>query len=619
MRMHHAGISVPDLDRSLAWYCAALGLRPGYQFEVPPLRLRGGFALGDGDTGVELIELAGSAPGVPKTDPPVGQRGPGLQPRVLPRRRPRRRLRAAPRARGGRGLGPARRPRARHADGVRHRPGRQPHRAGRAARTRPDSDHRLVQRAVPARPGRGLGTRRSRTRRSAGSSTSGGRRGGPPPCCAPPTSRTWRPGCGWRPAEGLRVAVRAGGHSWAAWSLREDTLLIDLGGVHRHGLRREDRDRHRRARGARRRSTSTRSSPPAGAVLRRRALPDRRARRVPAAGRDGLELPRLGLGGRVDRRDPGGDRRRRRRVVRRGLERRPVLGGQGVRAGVLRRGHRVPAADAGTVPRAHPDDLRVPAVGGGRGPRLAVRRAARRAAVGRAGRRRHHARRYRPEARPCRARAGGGRGELRRRPRVAARARHLPGRGQGPGRRRSPQPVTIGELRAEQLRANPEGHRYTVDNAYLAGPARRADPGHDARVHRPADGEVVLALVRPRAPARAPAVRRDCPTWRCPCRATSTSPPTSSASRPRRTAACRSWVSDTMGRLAPFSAGCYLGDSDFTVRADQFMSDAAWDRFRRDPRGPRPRRAVLRLRLRRHRPAERPSTDQPITGMWDPR
>ena len=29
-------------------------------------------------------------------------------------------------------------------------------------------------------------------------------------------------------AEGLRVAVRAGGHSWAAWSLREDTLLIDL-------------------------------------------------------------------------------------------------------------------------------------------------------------------------------------------------------------------------------------------------------------------------------------------------------------------------------------------------------------------------------------------------------
>ena len=70
MRMHHAGISVPDLDRALAWYCAALGLRPGYRFEVPPLALRGGFALGDDDAGVELIELAGSVPGVPKSDPP---------------------------------------------------------------------------------------------------------------------------------------------------------------------------------------------------------------------------------------------------------------------------------------------------------------------------------------------------------------------------------------------------------------------------------------------------------------------------------------------------------------------------------------------------------------------
>jgi lactoylglutathione lyase len=70
MRLHHAGISVPDLNRSLTWYCEALGLRPGFRFEVPPLGLRGAFALGDGETGVELLEMAGAVPGVPKTDPP---------------------------------------------------------------------------------------------------------------------------------------------------------------------------------------------------------------------------------------------------------------------------------------------------------------------------------------------------------------------------------------------------------------------------------------------------------------------------------------------------------------------------------------------------------------------
>jgi FAD/FMN-containing dehydrogenase len=30
---------------------------------------------------------------------------------------------------------------------------------------------------------------------------------------------------------GLKVSVRGGGHSWAAWSLRDDALLVDLGGL----------------------------------------------------------------------------------------------------------------------------------------------------------------------------------------------------------------------------------------------------------------------------------------------------------------------------------------------------------------------------------------------------
>jgi catechol 2,3-dioxygenase-like lactoylglutathione lyase family enzyme len=70
MRLHHAGLSVPDLDRSLDWYCGALGLRPGFRFEIPGAGLRGAFALGDGGCGVELLEQSGAVPGPPRADPP---------------------------------------------------------------------------------------------------------------------------------------------------------------------------------------------------------------------------------------------------------------------------------------------------------------------------------------------------------------------------------------------------------------------------------------------------------------------------------------------------------------------------------------------------------------------
>ena len=147
------------------------------------------------------------------------------------------------------------------------------------------------------------------------------------------------------------------------------------------------------------------------------------------------------------------------------------------------------------------------------------------------------------------------------------------------------QPVTIGELRAEQLRANPEGHRYTVDNAYLAGDTSSLIPAL-----APAFTELPTAKSfslwfdlahlpgRPR-PDMALSVQSDLyfATYVV-------------GEQPEQDAACRSWVDDTMRRLEPFSAGCYLGDSDLTIRPDRFMSDAAWDRFRairaqRDPAG----------------------------------
>jgi FAD/FMN-containing dehydrogenase len=145
------------------------------------------------------------------------------------------------------------------------------------------------------------------------------------------------------------------------------------------------------------------------------------------------------------------------------------------------------------------------------------------------------------------------------------------------------QPVTIGELRAEQVRANPEGHRYTVDNAYLTGETSALIPAlTPAFTELPTAKSFSLWFDLAHLPARplpemALSVQTDLyfATYVV-------------GEEPAQDDLCRSWTDDTMRRLAPFSAGCYLGDSDLTIRPDRFMSDAAWDRFRqiraaRDP------------------------------------
>jgi hypothetical protein len=142
--------------------------------------------------------------------------------------------------------------------------------------------------------------------------------------------------------------------------------------------------------------------------------------------------------------------------------------------------------------------------------------------------------------------------------------------------RKIAQPVTIGELRAEQIRANPEGHRYTVDNAYLAGPTGALIPAlAPAFTDLPTAKSFSLWFDLAHLPARplpdmALSVQGDLyfATYVV-------------GEDQSHDAACRSWVDDTMRRLQPFSAGCYLGDSDLTVRPGRFMSDEAAGRLRR--------------------------------------
>ena len=446
-------------------------------------------------------------------------------------------------------------------------PGRQPHRAGRFRGGR--ADDALVQRAAAAP------RRRDGFPDAAVSRIFNRRRPSTRPAAVLRAADVADVAAGVRlaAAEGLRVAVRAGGHSWAAWSLRDDTLLIDLAAFTRMSY---DDDT---------------GIVTAGPAIRGGIDLDPF---LAARGRffAGGHCPTVGLGGFLLQGGMGWNCRGwgwaaesidaiqvvtadgEVAVVRRVAQRRPVLGRPGLRTRLLRRGHRVPAADQAEVPGADPDHLRVPGRGGPGGARLAARGPARRAVVRRAGGGRDH-----PAAagrdRPHRAGPGGGRGQLRWRTRVAAGARHLPG-GRPALVSKIAQPVTIGELRAEQVRANPEGHRYTVDNAYLAGETSALIPALvPAFTELPTAKSFSLWFDLAHLPARplpdmALSVQSDLyfATYVV-------------GEEPAQDDLCRSWTDDTMRRLEPFSGGCYLGDSDLTIRPDRFMSDAAWDRFRR--------------------------------------
>jgi hypothetical protein len=140
------------------------------------------------------------------------------------------------------------------------------------------------------------------------------------------------------------------------------------------------------------------------------------------------------------------------------------------------------------------------------------------------------------------------------------------------------------------MRANPEGHRYTVDNAYLTGDAQTLIPAPaPAFTELPTAKSFSLWFDLAHLPTR-PLARTALPDMALSLQTDIYFATYVVAESAADDARCRGWVDDTMRRLAPLSAGCYLGDSDLVRRPDRFMSDAAWRRFRqiradRDPAG----------------------------------
>ncbi|MGW0712679.1 FAD-binding oxidoreductase [Streptomyces sp. NPDC002643] len=145
------------------------------------------------------------------------------------------------------------------------------------------------------------------------------------------------------------------------------------------------------------------------------------------------------------------------------------------------------------------------------------------------------------------------------------------------------EPTTLAEQLDNQRGANPEGHRYFVDNAWLTGPADRVVPAmRKAYTELPTRQSFTIWFSM--APLR-----------QLPDMAFSLQSEIYCASyvvhdEPGRDAELRAWLDEAMAELRPVTAGQYLGDSDFTVRQLRFMGEEQWRRLKeiravRDPKG----------------------------------
>lgn len=145
--------------------------------------------------------------------------------------------------------------------------------------------------------------------------------------------------------------------------------------------------------------------------------------------------------------------------------------------------------------------------------------------------------------------------------------------------------LPFADLLAAQDEANPEGHRYHVDNVFLTGP-----PEEWSRALAPTFDSLPTAQTFTVLGDLGPAARRVRPDMALSVDTDLYFAAYAVADTPADDTRCRDWLDRTMADLAPSSAGCYLGDSDLSTRSDRIMSDAAWARYEqvraaRDPEG----------------------------------
>ncbi|WP_328471157.1 FAD-binding protein [Actinoplanes sp. NBC_00393] len=133
-------------------------------------------------------------------------------------------------------------------------------------------------------------------------------------------------------------------------------------------------------------------------------------------------------------------------------------------------------------------------------------------------------------------------------------------------------PTTLTEQRERQLADNPEGHRWAVDNAWLTGPASDVVPAM-RRAYTTLPNDKAFTIWFSMAPLR-----------ELPDMAFSVQSEIYLASYvlwedPADDERHQAWLAQAMADLEPVTAGHYLGDSDMRRRPLRYLSEPARERY----------------------------------------
>lgn len=128
-------------------------------------------------------------------------------------------------------------------------------------------------------------------------------------------------------------------------------------------------------------------------------------------------------------------------------------------------------------------------------------------------------------------------------------------------------PTSLHEQYIEQAQANPAGHRYCSDNAYINNDSDVASVLEETFTTLPSRKSFSLWF------AMAPTSRRKLPDMALSMQSDHYLAIYSVWETAEEDNKCQSWVASVLNKMQPHSVGQYLGDSDFQVRNTKYWSE----------------------------------------------